>query len=78
MPSKALAFVPIPRLSRKANSSRGGGAKPGISGFEMAQLDPAVVEAFIAVVDEPAYEAAADAAHTAAGHVRTLLEASAV
>jgi len=42
-----------------------------------AQFDPAVVEAFLAVVDEPADEAAADAAHTAAAHVRTLLGASA-
>jgi diguanylate cyclase (GGDEF)-like protein len=41
-----------------------------------AQFDPAVVEAFLAVVDEPD-EAAADATHTAATHVLTLLEASA-
>ena len=42
-----------------------------------AQFDPAVVEAFLAVVDEPVDEATADAAHTAAAHVRTLLGASA-
>jgi diguanylate cyclase (GGDEF)-like protein len=42
-----------------------------------AQFDPAVVEAFLAVVDEPADEPTADAAHIAVAHVRTLLEASA-
>ena len=42
-----------------------------------AQFDPAVVEAFLAIVDEPADEPTADAAHTAVAHVRTLLEASA-
>jgi diguanylate cyclase (GGDEF)-like protein len=42
-----------------------------------AQFDPAVVEAFLAVVDEPADEPTADAAHTAVAHVRALLEASA-
>jgi diguanylate cyclase (GGDEF)-like protein len=42
-----------------------------------AQFDPEVVEAFLAVIDDPAGEGAADAADTAAAHVRTLLEASA-
>jgi diguanylate cyclase (GGDEF)-like protein len=40
-----------------------------------AQFDPAVVEAFLAVIDEPGDEGAIDAAHSAAAHVRTLLEA---
>ncbi len=39
-----------------------------------AQFDPAVVEAFLAVVEDEEDEAAVDAAHTAAAHVRTLLE----
>jgi diguanylate cyclase (GGDEF)-like protein len=39
-----------------------------------AQFDPAVVEAFLAVTDGGEDEAAADAADTAAAHVRTLLE----
>ena len=39
-----------------------------------AQFDPAVVEAFLAVIEDEDDEAAVDAAHTAAAHVRTLLE----
>jgi diguanylate cyclase (GGDEF)-like protein len=38
-----------------------------------AQFDPAVVEAFLAVVDDSADEGVADAANLAAAHVRTLL-----
>jgi HD-GYP domain-containing protein (c-di-GMP phosphodiesterase class II) len=38
------------------------------------QFDPAVVEAFLAVVADEGDESAVDAAHTAAAHVRTLLE----
>jgi diguanylate cyclase (GGDEF)-like protein len=38
------------------------------------QFDPAVVEAFLAVIEDKADEAAVDAAHTAAAHVRTLLD----
>ena len=40
-----------------------------------AQFDPAVVEAFLAVVEDEGDEGALDAAHTAAAHVRTLLDA---
>jgi diguanylate cyclase (GGDEF)-like protein len=39
-----------------------------------AQFDPAVVEAFLAVIEEQGDDGAIDAAHTAAAHVRTLLE----
>jgi diguanylate cyclase (GGDEF)-like protein len=39
-----------------------------------AQFDPAVVEAFLAVIEHGADENAADAARRAAAHVRTLLE----
>jgi diguanylate cyclase (GGDEF)-like protein len=42
-----------------------------------AQFDPAVVDAFLAVVEHAADEEAADEARTAAAHVRTLLEAGA-
>ena len=41
-----------------------------------AQFDPAVVEAFLAVVDESEDERTADAAYPAVTHIRTLLEAS--
>ncbi len=40
------------------------------------QFDPAVVDAFLAVIADGAEAAPADAAHIAAAHVRTLLEAS--
>jgi response regulator RpfG family c-di-GMP phosphodiesterase len=39
-----------------------------------AQFDPAVVEAFLAVTEGGEDEDGTDAAHTAAAHVRTLLE----
>jgi HD-GYP domain-containing protein (c-di-GMP phosphodiesterase class II) len=39
-----------------------------------AQFDPDVVEAFLAVIEDRGDEAAIDAAHSAAAHVRTLLE----
>jgi HD-GYP domain-containing protein (c-di-GMP phosphodiesterase class II) len=39
-----------------------------------AQFDPAVVEAFLAVTEGGGDEDAGDSAHTAAAHVRTLLE----
>jgi diguanylate cyclase (GGDEF)-like protein len=39
-----------------------------------AQFDPAVVEAFLAVIEDRGDEDAVDAAHSAAAHVRTLLE----
>jgi diguanylate cyclase (GGDEF)-like protein len=39
-----------------------------------AQFDPAMVDAFLAVVEDGNDEAAVDAAHMAAAHVRTLLE----
>jgi HD-GYP domain-containing protein (c-di-GMP phosphodiesterase class II) len=39
------------------------------------QFDPAVVEAFLAVIEDEGDEGALDAAQMAAGHVRTLLEA---
>jgi diguanylate cyclase (GGDEF)-like protein len=42
-----------------------------------AQFDPAVVEAFLAVIEERGDEGAPDAAHSAAAHVRTLLETGA-
>ncbi len=38
------------------------------------QFDPAVVEAFLAVVEDDRDEVSMDAAHAAAAHVRTLLE----
>ena len=40
-----------------------------------ARIRPAVVEAFLAVVEDGGDEGALDAAHTAAAHVRTLLDA---
>jgi diguanylate cyclase (GGDEF)-like protein len=39
-----------------------------------AQFDPAVVEAFLAVIEERGEERAIDAEHSAAAHVRTLLK----
>jgi diguanylate cyclase (GGDEF)-like protein len=42
-----------------------------------AQFDPAVVEAFLAVVENRTDDGTVDAAHAAAAHVRTLLEAGA-
>jgi putative nucleotidyltransferase with HDIG domain len=39
-----------------------------------AQFDPAVVEAFLAVIEDGGDDGAVDAAHMAAAHVRTLLE----
>jgi diguanylate cyclase (GGDEF)-like protein len=51
------------------------GACQELRGCAGAQFDPAVVEAFLAVIEEQSDEGTVDAAHSAAVHVRTLLDA---